>query len=126
MINIAKKILIIEDEYDAALCLKLVLEMENYEVRHCCNGIQALAILMDEFVPDLIVSDIMMPQMDGYAFVKALRLNNSFDHIPVILTSGDVLIEDQISPHVHYGFVRKPYNMDYFLDVIKVALLNNA
>jgi CheY-like chemotaxis protein len=119
---VQKKILIVEDEYDIASTMTLVLEMENYEVRHCYNGLEALEILSSEALPDLIVSDVMMPLLDGYGFAHALRAVKRYDHIPLILTSAGRLDDKKLNPSFLQGFVRKPFDLYDFLEVVKNSL----
>lgn len=117
-----KKILIVEDEYDISSTLTLVLEMEDFEVRHATNGSEALSILHSEALPDLIISDVMMPIMDGYGFVKELRANKRYDRIPLLLTSAGRLDDSKINPKQVQGFLRKPFDLNYLLDIVKINL----
>jgi two-component system, chemotaxis family, chemotaxis protein CheY len=122
---VEKKILIIEDEYDVASTMELALEMENYEVRHCADAVEGLSILASESLPDLIISDIMMPRMDGYQFTKMLRTESRYNHIPLILASAGRIDKDKLDDKAYQGFIRKPFDLDYFLDVVKVAIIKN-
>lgn len=118
-----KKILVIEDEYDIASTVELALEMEGFEVRLCSNGHDGMMILDSEALPDLILSDIMMPIMNGYQFAKTLRLNKRLKHIPLILMSAARLDETMLEKGSTHGFIRKPFDLDYLIDVVTAALL---
>ncbi len=84
-----KRLLIVEDDARLLEAIAACLEMENYEVMTARNGGDAL-LRIAETIPDLIVSDIMMPRGDGFSLVKNLRLNPRTDLIPVVfLTAKD-------------------------------------
>lgn len=119
-----KKILIVEDEYDIASTMTLILDMENYEVRHAANGLEAMDILKAEALPHLIISDVMMPLMDGYELTKTLRALKRYESIPILLTSAARLDNSKINPKLIHGFLRKPFELDNFLDIVKLALLD--
>lgn len=117
-----KKILIIEDEYDVASTMELALEMEGYEVRLCYNGVEALEVLASEALPALIISDMMMPIMDGYEFTKQLREESRYDNIPLILASAARINESKISKKAYKSFIRKPFELDDFLNTVETTL----
>lgn len=77
-------LLVVEDSATQAEMLKYVLEEKGFEVLTASNGKKALDILTIK-IPDLIISDVIMPQMDGYELCKALKSNNDWQHIPIIL-----------------------------------------
>ena len=84
-----KRLLIVEDDARLLEAIAACLEQENYEVMTARNGGDAL-LRIAETIPDLIVSDIMMPRGDGFSLVKNLRLNPRTDLIPVVfLTAKD-------------------------------------
>lgn len=84
-----KRLLIVEDDVSLLKAIAACLEIENYEVMTARSGSDAL-ILIAETLPDLIVSDVMMPYGDGYSLIKNLRSNPRTDLIPVIfLTAKD-------------------------------------
>ncbi len=85
-------ILVVDDDKNTRLFFKTVLENEKYTVSTASNGKEALT-LMDSTHIDLVVLDIMMPEMDGYAFTKALRENNN--SLPVLMVSAKQQAEDK-------------------------------
>lgn len=90
-------IFIIEDNQDLLYNLKLVLEINGYEVITAENGIEAmdrLANLAPEKLPALILSDIMMPKMDGYELFKEISKNPLWNLIPFIYLTAKNLPED--------------------------------
>lgn len=85
-----QRILYVEDEPDIQAVAKLALEMVGgYQVIICSNGQQALDTVGD-FVPDLILLDVMMPGMDGPATLQKLRANLPTASIPVIFLTAKV------------------------------------
>ena len=85
-------ILVVDDDKNTRLLLKAVLEAENYTVVTATDGEDALN-KMDTNHIDLVVLDIMMPNMDGYEFTKLLRENNK--NLPILLASAKQLPEDK-------------------------------
>ncbi len=86
------KILVCDDDKHTRLLLKAVLEAEKYEVFCAKDGVDALALLEKEHI-DLVVLDIMMPNMDGYEFTETLRENNN--NLPILMVSAKQLPEDK-------------------------------
>jgi len=79
-----KTILIVEDEAGIRSFVKAYLESDGFKVLEAANGKEGLEVLSKE-TPDLIVSDIMMPVMDGYEFFRELRTRPKLKEIPVII-----------------------------------------
>jgi CheY-like chemotaxis protein len=84
-----KAILIVDDEFDARRTLELLFEMEGYETMSAQNGEVALAKIA-ESTPDIILTDWMMPLMDGYQFCRRVRANPATKSIPIILLTAAV------------------------------------
>ena len=82
-----KKILIIEDQTPMRRNIALLLEMEGFEVVTAANGALGLDCARKEN-PDLVVCDVMMPEMDGYAVVQALRAEKKFATTPFIFLTA--------------------------------------
>ncbi len=85
------RILIAEDDTELRLLFQRVLTRHGYNVRAVENGVQALAALEEAYV-DLIICDIMMPQMDGYELVRSLRESGS--QIPVLMITAKDSFDD--------------------------------
>ena len=80
-------IMVVEDNVDEATLIKMILEPEGYEVVTVMNGNDAKEKMKIE-IPDLIVLDVMMPEMDGFAFCSWIRSNEDYKDLPVILLTG--------------------------------------
>jgi PAS domain S-box-containing protein len=119
------KILIVEDSITQAEQLKHLLEEQGYMVNVAANGIQALT-MVQKYNPTLIVSDIMMPGMDGYTLCKAIKSVEKLKNIPVILVTYLSDPEDIIKGLEARAdnFIMKPYNERYLLYLIQHILIN--
>jgi DNA-binding response OmpR family regulator len=90
--SVNKTILVVDDEERLTSLLRAYLEQEGFQVQTAANGLQALEIVRRD-PPDLIVLDIMMPEMDGMEFLRVLRAQHA---TPVILLTARVGDEDKI------------------------------
>ena len=117
-------ILVADDDKNTRLLMKAILEAEHYRVFTAVDGQEALAVLDREHI-DLVVLDIMMPNLDGYQFTATLRESNNT--LPILMVSAKQLPEDK-----HRGFlvgtddyITKPIDEEEMLLRIK-ALLRRA
>ncbi|GAB4365636.1 MAG: response regulator transcription factor [Elainellaceae cyanobacterium] len=90
-----KRLLLIDDDPNLILLVKDYLEFRGYEVVTAENGQEALEVL-DGDTPDMIICDVMMPQMDGYAFVEHVRKNPRTSWIPVLFLSAKGQSQDRV------------------------------
>ena len=81
------KVLLVDDKNEFRTLLKVILE-KDYEILTAYNGSNALEVLNDGFEPDLIVTDLMMPDVDGKSFVTQLKASGLYKDIPVIVLSS--------------------------------------
>jgi len=118
-----KKILIIEDETDLIKGLKINLTDEGYEVDWAVNGVEGLRKVLENH-PDLILLDIMLPEMDGLAVCRKLRQKNSA--IPVImLTAKGGEIDKVVGLEIGADdYMTKPFSIRELLARIKARLRN--
>ena len=90
-----KQLLLIDDDLNLILLIQDYLEFQGYEVVTADNGQEALDILQKQ-LPDLIICDIMMPEMDGYQLVQQIRQDNRINWIPVIFLSAKGQTTDRV------------------------------
>lgn len=109
-------ILVVDDEVDITETYALYLGLHGFEVITADNAVQALAIIATR-VPDLIISDCMMPYMDGIEFSKRVKANPATCNTPVILMSGAPELHDMDSPSYEL-FLRKPVLFDRLMPEI--------
>lgn len=88
-------ILWVEDNLDLRSYLAAVLE-KNYRVKTAANGEEALALTLDE-IPDLILSDMMMPKMDGFTLCEEIRKRQETSHIPFVLLTARSTVESRLA-----------------------------
>lgn len=117
-------ILVVDDDKSTRLLLRAVLEAENYTVTAAGNGAEALEIMDREHV-DLVVLDVMMPEMDGYEFTEKLRSVD--DNLPVLMVSARQLPADKRKGFLvgTDDYMTKPIDEEEMLLRIK-ALLRRA
>lgn len=81
------KILLVDDKEVFRTVVKLILS-KKYDVKTAENGLQALELLKHGYIPDAIVSDLMMPEADGRTLLRQIKSNLALNHIPVIILSS--------------------------------------
>lgn len=111
-----KTVLVVDDELDIAEAVKAILEEEHYRVVTCPNGREALKCLT-EARPDLAIVDIMMPVMNGYETIKAIRQHNAFEKLPILIMSAIVPVV-KTKEHTWEGFLKKPFSLKDLLDKV--------
>ncbi|WP_437612086.1 response regulator [Sorangium sp. So ce834] len=112
----SRTILVIEDDQGVSDALVGVLSDEGYEVMTARNGAEALARLRDAPAPALIVLDLMMPMLDGYAFrAEQLRVPSIADVPVVVLTAGAAPRAAELGP---VDILKKPVNLAALLDAV--------
>ncbi len=93
--NEQKRLLLIDDDPNLILLVKDYLEFRGYHVITAENGREALELLERE-MPDMIICDVMMPEMDGYSFVKHIREDQRTSWIPVLFLSAKGQSQDRV------------------------------
>jgi CheY-like chemotaxis protein len=116
-----KTILVVDDEFANAETLAMLLEEEGYKVSCAANGAQGL-IKVEEVRPDLVLTDFMMPVMNGAELGRQLRSRGSLADIKVIMQSS--LPEDMARAQWdgYDAYIRKPFAVDDLLDLVKRTL----
>jgi CheY-like chemotaxis protein len=118
-----KKILVIEDEVFIRENLMELLEIEGFEALGAENGSVGVQ-LAKEHQPDLILCDVMMPELDGYGVWSALREDTGTQRIPFIfLTAGaDRRNLQRIRDLGMTDYILKPFNVDKFLEAVSARI----
>ena len=120
------KALIVEDSPTQALQLQMILESNDFETKHALNGEEALELLESDYMPDIVITDIVMPVMDGYALCTSLKANPKTKDIPVIILTqlsdpNDVIKGLQANAD---NFISKPYTEEFLIERISDLLKN--
>jgi Response regulator containing a CheY-like receiver domain and an HTH DNA-binding domain len=118
-----KRLLLVDDEPNLLRAVAVVLRGAGFDVVTARNAREAL-LLVAQNVPDLIVSDVRMPGMDGYAFARRLRSTANFALIPIIFLTAKDEIEDRIEGFRSGvdAYLTKPFEPDELIAVIKNIL----
>ncbi|RPJ63255.1 MAG: response regulator, partial [Dehalococcoidia bacterium] len=117
------RILVVDDSNDNLTLFKAILERKGYEITTALNGEEALQILHKTPV-GLILSDILMPVMDGFRFLQECKSDSKLQKIPFIFVTGAFL--DQKDEELAFksgvvAFVRKPVEPDKLIEVVEQA-----
>lgn len=112
------RILLVEDEEHLLEIIKLNLELEGYKVTTSMNGTSAVKIFRQERF-NLVILDVMLPEMDGFSVCEAIRLNNST--VPILFLSAKNAHEDKIMGLKRGAddYMTKPFNLEEFLLRVK-------
>lgn len=117
------KVLYIEDNLDNMILVKRVLEIEGYEVIAAETGAEGLSKAVEN-QPDIIITDINLPDIDGYEITSNLKKDRITAHIPVIAMTANVMKKDR--EHVFDvgcdGYISKPIDVDELPDQIESFL----
>jgi CheY-like chemotaxis protein/MinD-like ATPase involved in chromosome partitioning or flagellar assembly len=92
----AEKLLIVDDEADTLRLVSLMLERQGYEVTTAEDGVTALECVKNE-IPDLILLDVMMPDLDGFEVARQLRSKKETEDVPIIMFTAKTQVEDKIT-----------------------------
>jgi DNA-binding response OmpR family regulator len=119
----AQKILVVDDEVNIVKAISLRLEKAGYEVITAHDGVAALSKAREES-PDLIILDIMLPQMDGYKVCRLLKFDQNRKHIPILMLTAKIEEEDKALGKKTGAdmYMTKPFDYKKILDAIKTLL----
>jgi len=117
------RILIVDDEADLRTVLRFGLEAEGFHVIEAGDGEEGLRAAR-EILPDLMVLDLMLPKMDGYKVCRALKFDERFRNLPIVILSARSGEQDrQLAMTMGAdAFVTKPYEMRGLVAVIRQKL----
>jgi two-component system cell cycle response regulator DivK len=107
------RVLYIEDNFDNLTLVRRVLEIEGYEVISAENGHEGLTKATNS-IPDLIITDINLPDIDGYEVTDTLKKTKETAHIPVIAMTANVMKKDRdnVRQAGCDGYIAKPIDVD--------------
>lgn len=118
-------VLVIDDEKSNAQLLQVVLERVGYQVTCASNGAEGLR-LAEELTPDIIITDLRLGggTFDGWEMINRIRNNLNFNHIPILVTSVEVLPDDRLRAY-EAGcnfYIPKPYSIKELLATLEEYL----
>ena len=117
------KVLVADDDKNVIYIIKCSLQPDLYEICEATNGKEALGMVFAES-PDILILDIMMPEMDGYSVCEQLKEHDSTKDIPIIILSAKVSVEDKLKA-MNLGindYIVKPFDPRELEARIKMAM----
>ncbi|HTR09465.1 MAG TPA: response regulator [Paraburkholderia sp.] len=108
-------VLLVDDDTNALDALKELVGQEGYRVKTAADGADALQSAIDD-PPDVVISDCMMPHMDGLSLMREMRRSSKLAGVPVVLVSA--LMTPPADAGV-VGFLRKPFAVSQLLDILR-------
>jgi len=118
----AKKILLVDDDPTSLKLTQEVLRSAGFVVLAAREGNSAWLSMTEENMPQLIIADIMMPEMDGFVFLKQLKSNAETRNIPVVIVSARRHMEDTVLCAGADAFVAKPFSAEELLLTVRKTL----
>jgi DNA-binding response OmpR family regulator len=114
-----KKVLVVDDDPVVVRLVKEFLKAQGHVVETAKDGIDAM-ILVKKEIPDLIVLDIMMPELNGYDVLRTLKFTDEYKEIPVLLlTSREQELDKRIGEMMGIDYLQKPVNREAFVEKIQ-------
>ena len=115
-------VLVVEDEFAIAALLEMVLTDEGHHVLTAANGRQGLERLAEGPRPDLVITDYMMPVLDGAGLLRAMRENEAQRDIPCIVMSSmpEANVRERINGYA--AFLRKPFDLAAVVQLVAAIL----
>ena len=125
-----KTILVVDDNVDSIMILRSILEAQGYTVRTAQSGVEALEQLTNGGLPDLVLLDVMMPQMSGIEVLERIKTTHATSKVPVIMVTAKIQDEDVMTGYQHGAdyYITKPctakqllYGIGLVLDRVEAA-----
>ena len=119
-----KKALVVDDDIRNIFALTSILERHEMEVQYAENGHDALKILNNKPEIDVVLMDVMMPEMDGYEATRRIRENDTFKNLPIIAITAKAMKGDR-EKCIAAGasdYVTKPVDSDQLIGLLRVWL----
>ena len=119
-------ILVVDDDPNAVEFVSTQLRGEGYQVRSANNGTSAIELATQE-LPDLLILDLMMPEVNGFEVVSALRANPATENLPIVILTAKILDDDDrllLAGHVSQVVEKRTFDTRSFMDQVHSALLD--
>ena len=118
-----ERILVIDDDENIVRILTLYLRSKGYDVVSCKSGSRALSVFTDT-KPDLVLLDVLMPEMDGFEVMRQIRANAQWADIPVIFLTADVSPEtcEKGGALGAAGFMSKPLEAERMISGVEAVI----
>lgn len=115
-------VLIVDDEPNIVIAIEFLMEKEGYNVLKAYDGLEALKVI-ESNVPDIMLLDVMMPEMDGFEVAKTIRENPELDNVQIIFLTAKGTREDKMKGYAHGGeiYLTKPFDNDDLVATVNEA-----
>ncbi len=123
-----KVILIVDDDERNLIALQMVLENYGPTLLTAQDGMEALEILRQNPATDLVLIDVMMPEMDGYETIKRIRLENRYKKLPIIVLTAKAM-KSELEKCLSVGasdYLSKPVDVQHLLSMMEIWLAKQA
>jgi DNA-binding response OmpR family regulator len=118
----SRKILVVDDDRSVTTILEGVLTAQGYTALVASDGLDAM-VQVRKYLPDLIILDIMMPEINGYDVCSNLKFDEKYKHIPIIvLTSREQELDPRIGQLMGIDYMHKPIDRKVLLEKIQNTL----
>jgi DNA-binding response OmpR family regulator len=113
------RILLVDDEPNILIPVEFLMTQQGYDVDKAYDGLEALK-KMENNVPNLVILDVMMPEMDGFEVARQIRNNAKFDKTQIIFLTAKGTDEDKMNGYSTGGevYITKPFDNDYLVDAV--------
>lgn len=124
IVNSIKRILICDDIADNCFLLEAILQAEDCKIEIVDSGAKVLnKIEIDPKLPDLLILDVFMPEIDGYEVIRRIRQSNKFDCLPILLVTAFDKNDANPSDIIKIdGFIQKPFEPDLVIFKVRKIL----
>lgn len=121
------KVLLVDDDVQILRSLRVYLELENYQVETASDGKEALEKIQ-EVKPEIVVLDIMMPEMDGFEVLEKMKQDKSMKGVPVIMLTAKGQDVDVVKGYEMgaLSYMTKPFNLNELVENIELVLNTDA
>ncbi len=115
-----KKILVIDDEFELLMAMKIRLTVSGFEVETAKDGVEGI-MSMERFKPDIVLLDFIMPKTDGLEICKRIKAHPVLKDIPVIIftAAGEKNIDQRIREAGAQDYISKPFDTQALVSLIK-------
>ncbi len=123
----AKRILVVDDEIESVKLIGMMLQRRGYEISAARTGKQALAKIESDH-PDLVILDVMMPDMDGYEVTRKIRANPETAYLPIIMFTAKTMVDDKVAGFQAGAddYLTKPIHPEELASRIEAVLLRST
>jgi CheY-like chemotaxis protein len=114
-------VLIVDDDAGIRRSLERLLAWEGYATAQAANGVEALAYLRDRPRPRVVLLDLMMPEMNGWEFMRAIATDPLLADVPIVLLSAHTNTQETADDMRVFGWLDKPIDLDRLIQTVEQA-----